>query len=77
MLRLPCCDVCKNRIGEIEERICKAYPDGIPQEIIDCIEEEKFVDCGKGYSFTEKIDYLKKEPDSGGFLSKLVDAIGS
>ena len=59
MLRLPCCDVCKNRIGEIEDGICKAYPDGIPQEIIDCIEEDKLADCGKGYSFTEKSDYMK------------------
>lgn len=77
MLRFPCCVICKNRIGEIEDNICMAHPDGIPQEIMNCIDEGKLIDCGNGYSFTEKSDYPSKDPDSDGLLGKLIDVIGS
>lgn len=77
MLKLPCCDVCTNRIGKMEDNACKAYPNGIPKEIMYCIEEKELTDCGDGYSFKVTDSVSSKGPDSNGLCGKLLDMIGS
>lgn len=49
------CNVCKNRIGQNGEfgMSCKAYPDGIPLEIISCFMSPSYSNCNNSkYSFS-------------------------
>lgn len=77
MLRLCCCDICKNRIGSINEDRCKAYPDGIPQDVRDSFEDEEHKNCANGFSFEDNMNQPIGEVDPNGLFSKLFDIVGS
>lgn len=51
------CDKCKYESKELKDGwipVCKAYPDGIPDEKMFCSDVKILADCGNGYKYTPK-----------------------
>jgi hypothetical protein len=76
MLKLCCCDICKNRIESINEDRCKAYPDGIPQDVMDSFEDAEHKNCAKGFSFEDNMNHPRGQVDPNGLFRKLFDIVG-